>query len=425
MKTNQMKKTTALAMALWIALAALLGFGAKRQQPEPKDCAPIVFVHGLGGWGQGALFDLFMPHWGMMFGSMRKHLNSLGYETCAVSLGPVSSTWDRACELYAHLTGGRVDYGEAHSKEHGHERYGGTYKKALMKDWSAEKPIALLGHSFGGAAIRLFATLCEEGSAAERAAGQGNLSPLFTGELQGRILAVVSLAAPHNGSTAGESFIEADEDSMGASLPDTFMTIAKAGVVLPIIEMFYPFRLGHFGFNTRSFLRKPIATWRAGDEFIAQEDCSAYDLSIDGAKALNGTIACLPNLYYFSYAAVATVADEEGNQVPEDFVWDMFRGSCEAMGKKRAPLTTPGGVLIDDSWLPNDGLVNLVSAQYPFGDPHKPYDDDAIEPGVWQVMPTLSGFDHVDFAGGMQQKGGVDGYEDFFMGVVGIIEGLG
>jgi len=108
--------------------------------------------------------------------------------------------------------------------------------------------------------------------------------------------------------------------------------------------------------------------------------------------------------------------------VPKDHVWSMFRSTSEAMGKKRAPHTTPGGVLIDDSWLPNDGLVNVVSAQYPLGEPHKPYNANKIERGVWQVMPTLSGFDHVDFAGGMQRLGGVEGYEAFFLGIVEILE---
>jgi len=416
-----MKKTTAAAMALWIALAALLGFGAKA--PEPKDCAPIVFVHGLGGWGQGALIDPIMPHWGMFAGNMRKTLNRRGYEAYAASMGPVSSVWDRACELYAHLTGTRVDYGEAHSKAHGHERYGKTYKKALLEGWSADNPIALLGHSFGGPTINLFAHLCEQGSAAEKAAGQENPSPLFTGELKGRILAVVTLSGVLNGSTAAEPYI-AETGGMAGDLPGQMLMIARVGVVLPIVDRLYPFHLGHFGISARNFYRKPIQTWRASDKLLEGKDNASYDLTIDGAKELNDTIDCQPGIYYFSYAAQATEPDAAGNQVPKDFVWSMFQTTSTAMGKKREPFTTPGGVLIDDSWLPNDGLVNVVSAQYPLGKPNKPYNADKIERGVWQVMPMVTGFDHVDFAGGMQRRGGVEGYEAFYVNIVEMIEKL-
>ncbi|MCL2300082.1 MAG: alpha/beta fold hydrolase [Firmicutes bacterium] len=414
------KRMISVLLALWMLCAALLGLGAAK--PAAKDCCPIVFVHGLGGWGEGALMDAVMPHWGMMAGSMRKELNSAGYEAYAASLGPVSSSWDRACELYAQLTGARVDYGEAHAKKYGHARYGETYKAPLVKDWSAKKPIALLGHSFGGATIRLFAQLCEQGSAAEKAAGQENLSPLFTGKLKGRIVAIVTLAAPHNGSTATEPPVVA-EGSMGSSLPGQLMMILRMGMVLPPVERVYPFHVQQFGFTADEFYRSPVSTWKATEAYLDQKDYSAWELTVDGAKELNKTIRCRKGIYYFSYAAQATEPDARGNQVPTDAVWSMFTASSTAMGKKRPPYTTPGGVRIDDSWLPNDGLVNLVSAQYPFGEPHRPYNAKKIERGVWQVMPTVKGYDHVDFGGGFT-PGGVEGYKEFIFGIAKMLEGL-
>ena len=408
-------------LALWMGITGLFGFAGKKT--EAKDCVPIVFVHGLGGWGEGTVMDVFMPHWGMLAGSVRKNLNRQGYETYAVSIGPVSSTWDRACELYAHLTGTRVDYGEVHAKTHGHSRYGETYRKALLKDWSAENPIALLGHSFGGPAVRLFAQLCEEGSRAERTAKQDNLSPLFTGELKGRILAIVSLAGTHNGSTAAEPVIAA-EGGLGADLPGQMIQMARLGMVMPVADWFYPYHLGQFGISARDFYRRPIQAWRASDAYLEQRDSAAWDLSVDGAQELNKAIRCQKGIYYFSYAAQVTEADADGNQVPKDFVWSMFRESCVAIGKKRPPYTTPGGVRIDDSWLASDGLVNVKSAQYPIGEPHKAYNANKVERGIWQVMPIIENFDHVDFAGGMQKLGGPEGYMAFYRGVAALIEKL-
>jgi triacylglycerol lipase len=50
-----------------------------------------------------------------------------GYITHYASVGPVSSNHDRACELYAQIKGTVVDYGQAHSSQFGHARYGRNY----------------------------------------------------------------------------------------------------------------------------------------------------------------------------------------------------------------------------------------------------------------------------------------------------------
>ena len=421
------KKIVRQAMALGLAMLLAFSVAVAGQAAKPaitKDCPPIVFVHGLGGWGQGAWIDLLVPHWGMRAGSVRKELNSLGYEAHAVSVGPVSSTWDRACELYAQLTGTKVDYGEAHAAQHGHDRYGKTFRKPMVKNWSAENPVALVGHSFGGATSRMFTQLCEEGSKAERDADQSNMSPLFSGELDGRVIAVVTLGSPHNGSTASEDFLNEGGESADGGIAGQMMKILRVGMVVPLVEQIYPFRLGHFGLAMRDFYRKPVSTWKAADKFLEQKDGAGYELTIDGAKEVNESIKCQPNVYYFSFYADATEADADGNRVPKDFVWEMFQGTSTAMGKKRPAFTTPGGVLIDDSWLPNDGLVNVVSGHHPFGEPHKDYDAAAIEPGTWQVMPVITNFDHVDFGGSMQKKGGADGFLDFHLNIAKMIEEL-
>ena len=76
------------------------------------------------GWGQRAGINAMLPYWGMTTGSLTSYLNSLGYETYSATVGPISSAWDRACELYAQLTGTTVDYGAAHAAAHDHARRG-------------------------------------------------------------------------------------------------------------------------------------------------------------------------------------------------------------------------------------------------------------------------------------------------------------
>ena len=136
---------------------------------------PFVFVHGLIGWGARSDLDAIVPYWGMTTGSLMKYLNNKGYESYAAQVGPLSGAWDRACELYAQLTGTTVNYGIAHSAEKGHDRFGITYNEPLFEGWSADKKINLIAHSFGGATIRMFLEILANGAhgevAAARAAG--------------------------------------------------------------------------------------------------------------------------------------------------------------------------------------------------------------------------------------------------------------
>lgn len=74
---------------------------------------PYIFVHGMGGWGTSNSFYDDSPYWGGGLSNnpesdMIKILNENGVEAYAPSVGPLSSAWDRACELYAQLTGSQI-----------------------------------------------------------------------------------------------------------------------------------------------------------------------------------------------------------------------------------------------------------------------------------------------------------------------------
>jgi len=381
---------------------------------------PIVFVHGLGGWGPEAAFNRVLPYWGLLSGDVVKDLNRRGFECYAASVGPASSAWDRACELYAQLAGGGVDYGVAHAAAHGHARYGRAYKRPLVPGWAEGCKLHLVGHSFGGATVRLLAQLLEKGSAEERiATHRRNLSPLFGGLLGGRVVSVTTLGTPHNGSTAFEPQIGCYED-----MQTMLSRLAYAVHVLPGARLAYPFRLEHFGISYAKLWRAPWRIVRLIGDFNRIADSAKTDLTIDGAAALNRIILCLPGIYYFSFAARSTREDGRGNQIPQNTGPAILRECAAAMGLHRPPYRTAGGVQIDDSWLPNDGQVSVVSALRPFGEPHRDYDPAAPQPGVWQVMPVLEARDHADLIGGLRWPRGCPGTLEFYVSLAEMLRNL-
>ena len=83
-----------------------------------------AFCAGMLGFGEDEkIYDL-LPYFGGTVGSFTKALAKEGYEAHALSFSGLGSAWDRACEVSASITGTQVDYGVAHSKKYGHERFG-------------------------------------------------------------------------------------------------------------------------------------------------------------------------------------------------------------------------------------------------------------------------------------------------------------
>ena len=194
-------------LAVVLAVSTLFGVSTswfQADQSNRNTNYTFVFVHGLSGWGSYDSVYKLMPYWGMFGGDLMKYLNDKGFSAVCASVSPRGSAWDRACELYAELAGTRVDYGKAHSERCGHERFGEDYTgRALVPSFSDTDKIHLLGHSFGGATVRLFASIMETGSAEEQAATPAaELSDYFKGGKGSWIYSLTSLAAPHNGTTA-------------------------------------------------------------------------------------------------------------------------------------------------------------------------------------------------------------------------------
>ncbi len=409
-KKGRGAKILALVLALCLLVGAVvlpLHYGGVKEAwwalCGGKVAYPYVLVHGLGGWGEDSAMNDYAPYWGATTGSLPGKLRAQGLTVVAPSVGPVSSAWDRACELYAQLTGTTVDYGQAHAAAHNHERFGRSYDTPLIENWGKKQnggqriKINLVGHSFGGATARLFAWLLANGSAEEVAATGSETSPLFTGKKGDWVNSVTALCAPHNGSSLVTVI-----DSLGSivGIGDStqllaYLVFAAAGLATPVADT-YDFMLDQFGISkvdgSIQSVQNAIAALTAKGT-----DHAGYDLSPDGAKALNERIGTVKDVYYFSYPYCTTHAGTLlAVQVPNSSTLPVLIPTATAIGMFRG--TTKGGIEIGADWQPNDGLVSVVSAACPSTErssafPADPTDGKAYAHGVWYVAETREG-DH-------------------------------
>ena len=374
-------------IGVFLSIAMLFGISCdsyKTDSSEWNTNYKYVFVHGLSGWGSYDTIYKLMPYWGMFGGDLMEYLNNKGFDCYAASVAPSSSAWDRACELYAQLTGTVVDYGKAHSESCNHDRYGEDFTgRALIDSFSSEDKINLLGHSFGGATVRIFAHIMENGSEEEIAATDpAELSDFFKGGKGDYIYSVTALAAPHNGTSAycvSTDDVPVDDD-------ETLFDCVKREIQNALSNM--------IGGATAD-----------REETKAKWDNAAFDMYIDNALELNKKIATLENAYYFSIPCSATTRNNDGTWSPvESKMESLFVSSSKAIGAFTG--VTEGGYKIDESWRENDGLVNTISATAPFGAPSTDYVKGNVQQGVWNVMPTYDG-DHMSLQGGMTKPNDV------------------
>ncbi len=366
---------------------------------------PYIFVHGMGGWAPGSDYYATSPYWGggLLPGSdddMIRILNEQGVEAYAPAVGPLSSAWDRACELYAQLMGTVVDYGAAHAEAHGHDRYGFSYEgKAIMGEpWDMEEKINLVGHSFGGATVRLFASLLAYGSEEEMAATGSETSGLFIGG-HDAVHSCITLSAPHNGSQVANLLFDP-----GVTMYAISFVLNMVGALIGNDFMVFSLQLGHFGLTPKQGEDKAKIDFGAVKNFYKSNDNCGYDMTLRGAAELNEKIKLAENTYYYSYTTATTETNCFGKQQPMKSLNPIFYISSAMIGMTEG--TTIDGVKIEGDWAVNDGIVPLASALYPTvdADTATDYEDslaagEEISSGRWYYTDTMVGMDHFDFCG--------------------------
>ena len=347
---------------------------------------PIVFIHGLFGWGEDEGIDRKMPYWGATTGHLTDYLTSLGQECYCASVGPISSIWDRACELYARLTGTRVDYGKAHSKWAKHRRFGRDYAEPLFEGWGPEKKIHLVGHSFGGNTARLLAHLLTYGDPREQAVTDpDDISPLFTGGKEDWVQSVVAICSPHNGTFAFDAFKKYKILPMLQFL--TYNYASLVGRSTAVDRGFFDFHLEQYGVSNTPGQKNSGPLLRSKKQYTHNKDNAEYDLSDEGAEKLNKLIEICPGLYYFSYVYDAVVQTGPGGHEKVQTDFPMLKAPSLLM-RRYARLLHKGPM-----YQHNDGLVHVASAQHPYDEPWVQFDGEIKDSGVWHVMDVRPG-DH-------------------------------
>ncbi len=319
---------------------------------KAANTAPIVLVHGFIGWGPEEMGQY--RYWGGTE-DLAQALRDSGFTVYVVSVGPVSSNWDRAVEVYTQIKGGQVDYGKQHSETFGLiQKPEGKSYPGLYPEWDADHPVHLIGHSMGGQTVRMLDYLLTHVIYADEENNIPEESPLLGEVHQGWIKSITTLATPHDGTTLS--------DIVTRTIPFLQYVLGLAAVVG---SDYYNFDLEQWGFQ-RQHNEPWIDYFQRMREHPAwkTKNISAWDLSVEGAREMNTLVQADPEVYYFSFTFQATHYDSAtGTEIPDDDMNIILRMRARIIGSEVAYFAD--GTATDSTWFPNDGVVNTRSQRGP------------------------------------------------------------
>ena len=313
---------------------------------------PIVLVHGFMGWGPEEMIGY--NYWGGLW-DLEEYLEEQGYTVYTVSIGPVSSNWERALEVCYQIKGGQVNYGKSHADKHGVIQIPeGKVFPGLYPDWDAEHPVHLIGHSMGGQTVRMLDYLQENVFHEDSMNASLENSAILGKSQSGWIKSITTISTPHNGTTYFDVRLK--------TLPFFQNFIGLAAV---IGSGFYDFDLQHWDLE-----QKEYESWQEYYERVKKNSAwvsnnvSTWNLNINGAREANTLVKANPNVYYFSFATSCSIKDEiTGFYLPKGKIFLSLRANVKQIGQ--AISTFNDSTKTDSTWFENDGVVNTSSMWRP------------------------------------------------------------
>ncbi|MBC8399972.1 MAG: lipase [Candidatus Marinimicrobia bacterium] len=369
----------------------LIGILLPLNRLQAENDYPIIFVHGFLGWGSDEMGGYH--YWGGDK-DLVGYLDSLGYTVYEASVGPVSSNWDRAVELYYSIKGGQVDYGKTHADRYGIiQKPEGKAYPGLYPEWDSNHPVHIIGHSMGGQTARMLQFLLANDFYLDSGYSVPEESFLLGQSNLGWIKSITTFSTPHDGSTL--------TNLITTSIPFLQDIIAVAAVTG---TNFYDFDLQQWNFK-----REKGERWLDYLERMRNhpawgtKNISAWDSSLDGARELNTGLVADPDVYYFSYATASTRLDtNSGRHIPDPGMSLTYFANARLMGYRIAYWSN--GTATDSTWFENDGIVNTISMKGPRSGLNGPdpiavyHSDEPLIPGQWYFMGKLN-YDHKQIIG--------------------------
>ena len=320
------------------------------------------------GWGRDEINDYY--YWGGHF-DIQEFLNEQGFNVHTLSVGPVSSNYDRAIEVFYQIKGGQVDYGKNHSEKYNLiQKPESKHYKGIYPEWDNEHPIHIIGHSQGGQTARMLDLLLEMQEEGEK----NILKKNYTGWIK----SITTISTPHNGTTL-------------VPIIDNIFPFAQTMIIWinaigqsKNIEQFYNFDLQHWGLYKKNneSIRNYINRIKNSPISKTKNFCK-WDLSIEGSIEFNKICTTNDSTYYYSYSTSTNI--NEKNEIDIRLKYKLQSILIKRAGE------------YPEEWKENDGIVNTISMPGPQNETIMIYNGKSIS-GKWQNMGKIY-LDHLEVIG--------------------------